>query len=281
MRSTCLFLFLITIFAYTTFAQEQTIETGIRDAFLVSREKKVVATNKQTSQPTKNGSGNTKTTGHTKLSIPKDDVSILGLGYTIYMRTNNDECVSVDPTRRFRSGDSIRITFEPNIDCFIYIFYVENNGEPELLFPDRKLNYGNNKALSHVPFEIPSSENPNPDLCWFNFSGAASNQQLYVVATRKPISEVPTGKSLELYSQEHRKAWKPSKVLWSELKRKADEPITLSKSNSYGQSQPKIEKVSIGRRLSLSSNAPSPSIIQVSNSPVSDLLVARIELIQD
>ncbi len=281
MRSTWLFLFLITIFVCTAFAQEQAIETGVREAFLVSREKKVDVTNKQTSQSTKNDNRNKKNTGNTNFSVPKNNVSTIGLGYTIYMRTNNDECVSVDPTRHFRSGDSIRITFEPNIDCFIYIFYVENNGEPELLFPDRKLNDGNNKALSHVPFEIPSSDNPSPELCWFNFSGEASNQQLYVVATRKPISEVPRGKDLDLYSQEHRTAWKPSKVFWLQLKQKADEPITLSKSNNYGQNQSKIEKVSIGRRLSLLTNAPRPSIIQVSNSPTSDLLVARIELIQD
>lgn len=262
MQFTRLLLLITAIFVNLIFAQEQVVEIGVRDAFLVSRIKTPNTLNKQSSP------------------IVKNNKNTIGIGYTIYMRTSDNQCVSVDPIRHFRSGDSIRITFEPNVDCFIYIFYIENNGEPELLFPDKKLNDGNNKALTHTPFEIPSANNPDANLCWFNFSGEASNQQLYVVATKQPLAEVPKGDALAQYSQEHRKAWKPSKALWEQLKQKAQESIT-SKSKSYGQNQPKMEKESIGRRLSLSSNAPPPSVIQMSSSPTSTLLVAKIELIQD
>lgn len=285
MRVIWLLLLVLTLFTRTTFAQEQILETGVRDAFLISRIKNPSTSNKQPSQLTKN-SPSKKTVEKVEAPLPKNNdfnsnSSLMGLGYTIYMRTTNDECVSIDPSRRFRAGDSIRVTFEPNTECFIYIFYVEGDGEPELLFPDKKLGDGNNKALAHVPFEIPSSTNPVPELRWFNFTGEGSEQKLYVVASKKILSEVPTGKNLAQYSQEDGKAWNPSKLLWLQLKQKAEEPVTLSKSSSYGQSQSKIEKESIGRRLSLSSKAPPPSVIQVNNSPLSDLLVTMIELIQD
>src|SRR5262245_30331974 len=58
-------------------------------------------------------------------------LSAIALGYTIFMRDVNGRAVRVDPTREFHNGDRIRISLEPNVDGYVYVFHTENDGPPE------------------------------------------------------------------------------------------------------------------------------------------------------
>src|ERR1700730_9515148 len=49
----------------------------------------------------------------------------IGLGYTLFMRAPNGRSVRVEPEHEFHSGDRVRISLEPNVDGFLYVFHTE------------------------------------------------------------------------------------------------------------------------------------------------------------
>ena len=99
----------------------------------------------------------------------------IGLGYTIFMRDVNGRAVRVDPTREFHNGDRIRISLEPNVDGYLYVFHTEGDGPPEMIYPDARLEGGENWIEAHVPIDVPSTLETDERLRWFQFYG---NQRL-------------------------------------------------------------------------------------------------------
>ncbi|MFY9226223.1 MAG: DUF4384 domain-containing protein [Blastocatellia bacterium] len=239
-----------------------------REFFLSSRIKKPTKkpTNKKAKEVNKEVNGN------------KQNSEPIGLGYTLYLRDEKDNGVRVDPERIFKSGDAVRLSLEPNIDGYLYIFYVENEGEPELLYPDARLNAGDNTVKAHVPLEIPSRTVKDPNLRWFFFSGDPAKEKLYVMVTKNPLPNVPIGKDLVKYQQENKSNFKPSNETWGLVKAKASEPNLVSKNNDYGQQESQEENKAVTRKLSLGNNAPAPSTVKVSKSAKSDMFATVVEL---
>ena len=93
----------------------------------------------------------------------------IGLGYTMFMRDASGRSIRVDPTREFHNSDRIRLALEPNVDGYIYIFDSEDGGPAKMIYPDARLDGGDNFIEAHVPVEIPSSEETEERLRWFEF----------------------------------------------------------------------------------------------------------------
>ena len=66
----------------------------------------------------------------------------IGLGYTLFMRDSNGRSVRVEPGHEFHSGDRVRISLEPNVDGYLYVFHTEGDGQPEMIYPDARLDAG-------------------------------------------------------------------------------------------------------------------------------------------
>src|SRR5262249_33880803 len=88
---------------------------------------------------------------------PTPDPGAIGLGYTLYQRAASGEVKRVSASQPFYENDQVRFVIEPNTDGYLYIFYTENDGEPEMIFPDHRLSQGANQVKAHVPYEAPSS----------------------------------------------------------------------------------------------------------------------------
>lgn len=249
-----------------------------REFFLSSRIKKSTATTKAntTKRPTKKASTD-KTKEISNVTEPEQEP--IGLGYTLYLRDEKDNGVRVDPERVFKSGDAVRLSLEPSLEGYLYIFYVENEGEPELLYPDARLNAGDNIVKAHVPLEIPSRTAKDPNLRWFFFSGDPAKEKLYVMVTKSPLPKVPIGKELVKYQQENKATFKPSSETWEIVKAKASEPNLVSKNDDYGQQQTEIENKAVTRKLGLGNSAPAPSTIKLSKSTTTDVFATVVELI--
>jgi hypothetical protein len=86
---------------------------------------------------------------------PQNAESPVALGYTIFMEQPDGEFVRVNPDRIFRTGDCIRIVFEPGIDGYLYIIHQEDINEPKLLFPDERIHQSNKVSASRA-VTIPS-----------------------------------------------------------------------------------------------------------------------------
>src|SRR5216110_778305 len=93
------------------------------------------------------GSANTSFTNPNSGRLP---LPAIALGYTIFMRDVNGRAVRVDPGREFHNGDRIRISLEPNVDGYVYVFHTEGDGQPEMIFPDARLEGGENWVEAHV-----------------------------------------------------------------------------------------------------------------------------------
>ena len=56
----------------------------------------------------------------------------------------------------------MRFMIESNISGYLYVFHVENDGPAKMIFPDARLQGGNNFIQAHVPREMPSSREEDP-----------------------------------------------------------------------------------------------------------------------
>lgn len=206
----------------------------------------------------------------------------IGLGYTLFTLGDNGEAVRTDPTRQFRTGEGIRLALETNTDGYLYIFHTENDGEPSMIFPDARLNGGNNLVKAHVPYEIPSSQEASEEMRWFVFRDPPAAERLYVVLTRQPLAGVPAGSALADYcfDKQHTCPWHPEAAMWKQIKGAQErEQVAVSRVKDQGRTQTADEREATTRGLGLGAGAPSPSVIRMTASSNTNLLVTTIDLI--
>jgi hypothetical protein len=245
-------------------------------------------TGKTTKKPTGKMTGRVSasgkaTTGQTTATVKGDALletyspTAIGLGYTLYMRDENGNAMRVDPSREFRAGDRIRLSLETNTDGYLYIFHTENNGEPQMLYPDVRLEKGDNRIEAHVPYEIPWNE-PGVEN-WFKFDANPANERLYIVVTRQPLPGIPTDTALVSYCDQNRCPWRPPVGVWAQVKMNVQAKVGVVKSNSYGQKQSQTEQVAVTRGIGLDQTAPEPSVIRLNVSANAPVLVTAVDLI--
>ena len=154
----------------------------------------------------------------------------------------------VDPSRRLRRRPHSP-SLATNTDGYLYIFHTENNGEPQMLYPDVRLERGDNRIEAHVPYEIPWNE-PGVEN-WFKFDANPANERLYIVVTRQPLPGIPTGQGLVDYCGQNRCPWRPPTGVWAQVKLHGQAKVGVVKSTSYGQKQSQTEQVAVTRGLGL------------------------------
>jgi hypothetical protein len=225
----------------------------------------------------KGSTGNTNMSGKVGASMEAYSPSAIGLGYTLYMRDAGGSAMRVDPSREFRAGDRIRLSLETNTDGYLYIFHTENDGEPQMLYPDVRLERGANKIEAHVPYEIPWNE-PGVEN-WFKFDANPANERLYIVVTRQPLPGIPTDTALVSYCGQNRCPWRPPVGVWAQVKMSGQAKVGVVKSTSYGQRQTQTEQVAVTRGLGLEQTAPEPSVIRMNASSNLPVLVTAVDLI--
>src|ERR1700738_3314180 len=190
-------------------------DDDVRGAFLSSRPKTTNTNATRKPRPPRNTNSNTgstiaKNTNTSRTNAANANTKVIvnanigasgpqgaiGLGYTLFMRDLNGRGVRVDPGRGFHTRHSVRFSLEPNVDGYLYVFHTEGGGAPEMIYPDPRLDGGENWIEAHVPVEVPSSGETDERLRWFTFYGDAGIERLYVVVSREPLPVVPTGNDL-------------------------------------------------------------------------------------
>jgi len=211
----------------------------------------------------------------------KNESQAIGLGYTLFMKDANGRGVRVEPSREFHNGDSVRLALEPNVDGYLYIFDAENESAPQMIYPDPRLDAGDNSVEAHVPIEIPSSEETDERLRWFTFYGNGGNEHLYVVVTREPLNGVPAGDDLVglCGTQKDKCPWHPSAEVWAQVEDATKAEVKVITARTFGQPQSDKEKVATTRGLGLDQGAPLPSVIRMNASTKAPVLVTVLDLI--
>jgi len=205
----------------------------------------------------------------------------IALGYTMFMRDVNGRAVRIDPTREFHNGDRIRISLEPNIDGYLYVFHTEGDGAPEMIFPDARLEGGENWIEAHVPIDVPSTVETDERLRWLQFYGNPATEHLFVVVTREPLADVPVAETLMTLCSTNKEncPWHPSVDVWTRIQQAAKADVKVVTSNTAGQAQSDKEQVATTRGLGLDQTAPQPSVIRMSASTSAPVLVTMLDLV--
>jgi len=239
---------------------------------------------KSSTATTKNANvaaANANLSGNTNSVAVNVRTQAIALGYTLFMRGATGRSIRVEPTREFRNGDSVRLALEPNVDGYLYVFHTEGDGAPEMIYPDPRLDGGENWIEAHVPVEVPSSEETDERLRWFTFYGNPGIERLYVVVTREPLPIVPTGNDLVGYcaTNKGKCPWRPSAEMWARLQNATKAEVKAVASRSFGQPQSEKEQIATTRGLGLDQSAPEPSVIRMNVATNAPLLVTVLDLI--
>ena len=211
---------------------------------------------------------------------PAPEPGAIGLGYTLYQRAASGEVKRVRASQPFYENDQVRFVIEPNTDGYLYIFYTENDGEPEMIFPDHRLSQGANQVKAHVPYEAPSSNAP---IKWFSFTDNISARlQLFIVVTRQPLPNVPTGQELLTYCKTYGDdcVWKPSREYFKPVLEGDGEKKLMSKREAPGRVLASTETDAITRGIKLKAQELEPDVIYLNTSAKSDVLVVSAALKQ-
>ena len=234
-----------------------------------------------TVKSTSTGAANANRLGETKSVVVSNAAKAIGLGYTLFMRDANGRSVRTEPTREFRNGDRVRIALEPSVDGYLYVFHSEGDGAPEMIYPDPRLDSGENWIEAHVPIEVPSSEEMDERLRWFTFYGNPGIERLYVVVTREPIPTVPVGNDLVSFcaANKDKCPWRPLPEVWLRVQGATKAEVKVVAAKSFGQPQSEKEQIATTRGLGLDQSAPAPSVIRMSASTNAPILVTVLDLI--
>jgi hypothetical protein len=266
--------------AHASGAQDPAEEGGTRGAFFKTRPDTAPAKTGRKSQPPKRSSKGSASTPAISSVAPPIDRAI-GLGYTIFMRDAKGVPIRVDPKQVFRSGDHVRLMVEPNVDGYLYIFTTEDGGKPSMLYPDPRLNEGDNRVAAHTPVEIPSRKEKDPEAQWFVFDANPATERLYFVVTRAPLPSVPTGQGL----LDHYKAYpdsgyfSPPDAVWSAVTRGQSVEVDESLIAASGQRETAEEADALTRSIGLSKKAAQPAVVRINAVAGADMHVTVVDLV--
>lgn len=269
----------------------------VRGAFLSSRPKTTNSNATRRRRPPRssnsnalsNTAANTNTgktadaniTSNRNSSAVNERAQAIGLGYTLFMRDPNGRSVRVEPGHEFHNGDRVRSRSASNVDGYLYVFHTEGDGQPEMIYPDRRLDAGENWIEAHVPLEVPSSEERDDRFHWFVFDANPANEHLYIVVTREPLNSVPTGAELVTFclANKDKCPWHPAAEVWAQIQDATKAEVKVVTSKTFGQSQTENEKVATTRGLGLDKSAPEPAVIRMNAATNTPVLVTVLDLI--
>jgi uncharacterized protein DUF4384 len=122
----------------------------------------------------------------------------VGLKYRILLRTPDCDIKEVDSSYTFHSGDKVRLQIESNVDGYLYVLQKGSTGRDHMLFPDPRINGGDNKISRGILYSVPGSQ-------WFTFDNNAGIENLTVAVSRTPMKSIqPPAKSEEPKPKEAR-----------------------------------------------------------------------------
>jgi hypothetical protein len=270
-------------------------DDDVRGAFISTRPKTTNTNARRRPRPPQNTNSNASKNSNTGTATVNANINVtvnsnnaasgpasaIGLGYTLFMRDPSGRGVRVEPGYEFHGGDRVRISLEPNVDGFLYVFHTEGAGQPEMIYPDPRLNEGENWIEAHVPMEVPSSDQPDERYHWFVFDNNPATERLYVVVTRKPLPSVPIGADLVKYCSENKDKcpWRPFSEIWAQLQDATRAQVRVVNSKTYGQPETEKEKSATTRGLGLDQSAPQPAVIRMTATTNASVLVTVLELI--
>jgi serine/threonine protein kinase len=109
-----------------------------------------------------------------------------GLRYRVTQVTKAGTETDIDPaTTTFRSGDRVRLSFQSNVDGYLYLVQQGSSGRWSVLFPNPEINSGRNNVRKSEEYKVPDADG------FFEFDSNPGVENLFVYFSREPMQELP------------------------------------------------------------------------------------------
>lgn len=203
----------------------------------------------------------------------------IGLGYTIFRYKSDNELVAIEPGKTFTAGDQLLVELETNADGYLYIFNAEDDSNPNMLYPNITLNRGRNDISAHTRDRFPAD-----DQAEFVIDEKPATERLYIIFSRNPLQDVPTGEKLDKLCDRNRDDcdWRPTPALWEKIKSLASATkVVEGRNRELARVEISIRSDSLTRGIKVKPRAPIPAVIRMSDSPRADVLLTTIDLIHN
>lgn len=172
---------------------------------------------------------------------------------------------------------------EANQDAYLYVFNADSKGTLRMIYPHARLQNGDNFIRGHVPYQIPSAKEPDPEAQWFVFlTPGEVREKIVFVLSRSPLPDIPTNERLiQAVRQSGHEVWTPPAGVWSRVVLALEQPVkrTLLR-QEFGRLQEPAEALAITREIGLRPSAAAPSVIHMSESATVDVLATGVELVK-
>ena len=118
---------------------------------------------------------------------------MLTLQWHLLQRVNDTTQKEVDPTQEFQTGDKLKLAITVNQTGYLYIVNQPEGKDGVLLFPDLRINKGQNYVVKDKQYVIPSycQDYEDPKDCWFKMAPPAGTETLIVIFSRDKITTLP------------------------------------------------------------------------------------------
>lgn len=92
----------------------------------------------------------------------------------------------------FHPGDQLRLGVTGNQDGFLYIIYQKEGQDGIIMFPDSRVNNGENYVSRNQEFILPpiNCPLPNPNLCWYTVTKDPVKEYFIIVYSRDQIVDI-------------------------------------------------------------------------------------------
>ena len=117
---------------------------------------------------------------------------LLTVQYRVLIRRPNGASAESSLASVFHPGDQLRLGVTANQDGFLYVIHQKEGQDGQILFPDSRVNNGENYVTRNQEFILPPVNcTANPDDCWYQVTPDQEKEFFIFVFSRDQITDLP------------------------------------------------------------------------------------------
>lgn len=118
---------------------------------------------------------------------------LLTVQYRVLIRRPNGTEGESSMASVFHSGDQLRLGVTANQDGFLYVVHQKEGQDGQIMFPDSRVNGGENYVSRNQEFVLPpvNCPAPTPDHCWYLVTDDPEKEFFIFVFSRDQITDLP------------------------------------------------------------------------------------------